>query len=106
MCGLGIRLQPNGKLNFFAKSKEVTANESIPRRTREWLALEQIYQKIYGSYQIDNVAVPIESGWLHGEEIRFTVNSVAYTGRISGNSMAGVAEGSITCEWRATLVSQ
>ena len=72
----------------------------------EWLALEQIYQKIYGSYQIDNVAVPIEGGWLRGEEIRFTVNSVAYTGRISGNSMAGVAEGSITCEWRATLVSQ
>ncbi len=68
----------------------------------EWLVLEQHYQKIYGSYQIDNVAVAIENGRLRGEEITFTVNSIAYTGRVSGNSMAGVAKGRVTREWRAT----
>jgi len=68
----------------------------------EWLTLEQHYQKLYGSYQIDNVSVPIENGRLRGEEISFTVNNVAYTGRIGGSAMAGVAKGRITREWRAT----
>ncbi len=68
-----------------------------------WLTLEQSYQKLYGTYQIDNVAVSIENGRLRGEEISFTVNSVAYTGRISGNTMAGVAKGRVTRHWSATL---
>jgi SAM-dependent methyltransferase len=70
----------------------------------EWLTLEQQYQKLYGTYQIDNVAVPIENGRLRGEDISFTVNSVAYTGRISGGTMSGVASGRVTREWRATLM--
>ena len=68
-----------------------------------WLTLEQHYQKVYGTYQIDNLAVPIENGRLRGEEISFTVNSVAYSGHISGNTMAGVAKGRITRDWSATL---
>lgn len=69
----------------------------------EWLALEQRYQKVYGTFHIDNVSVPIENGRLRGEEIAFTVNSVAYTGRIRGNTMAGVAKGRTTRNWSATL---
>lgn len=72
----------------------------------EWLHLEQYYQKLYGSYQIDNVAVAIENGRLRGEEIRFTVNSVVYTGRVSGNTMSGVATGRVTRAWRATLAPE
>ena len=67
----------------------------------EWLTLEQHYQIITGAYQIDGVSVPIDNGRLRGEEIRFTVNSVAYTGRISGNAMTGVAQGRTLREWRA-----
>ena len=69
----------------------------------EWLLLEQHYQKIYGAYQIDNVAVSIENGRLRGEEISFTVNNVAYTGRINGHTMSGAAKGRVTREWHATL---
>ena len=69
----------------------------------EWLILEQHYQKIYGTYQIDNIAVPIENGRLRGEEITFAVNSIVYSGRISGNVMAGVAKGRVTRQWRAAL---
>ena len=69
----------------------------------EWLHLEQHYQKLTGTYQIDNVAVSIENGRLRGEEIRFTVNNVAYAGRINGNTMAGVAKGRASREWNATL---
>jgi SAM-dependent methyltransferase len=68
-----------------------------------WLTLEQSYQKIYGTYQIDNVAVRIDNGRLRGEEIRFTVNSVTYSGRISGNTMTGVATGRVTRDWSAIL---
>ena len=68
----------------------------------EWLMLEQSYQKIYGTYQIGGVAVPIDNGRLRGEDIRFTVNQVAYTGRISGDGIAGVAKGRVTREWRAS----
>ncbi len=71
----------------------------------EWLNLEQHYQKVFGTYQIDNVAVPIENGRLRGEEISFTVNSVVYTGRISGSAMTGVAKGRISREWRAELAN-
>ena len=70
----------------------------------EWLHLEQHYQKLHGTYQIDNVAVPIENGRLRGEDIRFTVNKVVYTGRISGNTMAGVARGRESRDWKATLL--
>lgn len=67
----------------------------------EWLTLEQHYQMIAGTYHIDGVAVPIENGRLRGEELRFTVNNVVYTGRISGNTMTGVAQGRTKREWRA-----
>ncbi len=72
----------------------------------EWLVLEQHYQKIHGTYQIDHVAVPIAHGQLRGDEITFTVNTVAYRGRVSGNSMTGIARGRTTREWRATLARE
>jgi SAM-dependent methyltransferase len=68
----------------------------------EWLTLEQSYQKIYGTYQIGGVTVPIDNGRLRGEDIRFTVNQVEYSGRISGSGMAGVAKGRVVREWRAS----
>ena len=68
----------------------------------EWLMLEQGYQKLYGTYQIDNVAVPIENGRLHGAQITFALNNVIYTGRIQGNTMSGTAKGRTVREWSAT----
>ena len=67
----------------------------------EWLTLEQSYQKVYGTYQIGGVAVPIDNGRLRGENIRFTVNQVEYSGRIEGSGIAGVAKGRVAREWRA-----
>ena len=69
----------------------------------EWLTLEQHFQKLHGSYQIDNVSVAIDNGKIRGEDISFTVNSVAYTGRISGGAITGVAKGRTMREWRAVL---
>lgn len=72
----------------------------------EWLMLEQHYQKIYGTYQIDNVAVPIANGRLRGDEITFTVNAVVYSGRINDLGMRGEATGRTTQAWRAVRVSE
>lgn len=72
----------------------------------EWLTLDQRYQKIDGTYQIGGVSVPIENGRLLGEEIRFTVNEVVYTGRVSGNALSGTAKGRVTRDWRATLANE
>ena len=67
-----------------------------------WLALDQSYQKLYGQFQIDNVAVPIMDGRMRGEEISFTVNSQHYRGRLSGNTLRGIVKGRDTSNWSAT----
>ena len=72
----------------------------------ELLALEQSFQIIYGTYQIDNVVLPIENGRLRGEEIHFSVNNVSYSGRIKGGTMAGIAQGRNSRSWSATLVRE
>ena len=66
------------------------------------LALEQQFQNISGTLDVDGIALPLESGRLLGEEIRFTVNRVDYTGRISGDMMSGSANGRATRAWSAT----
>ncbi len=71
----------------------------------EWLMLEQHYQKIYGTYQIDNVAVPIANGRLRGDQITFTVNAVVYSGHINDSGMRGEATGRTIRAWRAVRVS-
>jgi SAM-dependent methyltransferase len=69
----------------------------------EWLMLEQSFQKISGTFEIDGIDLPVENGRLRGNELSFTVNRVAYTGRINGDTMEGVAKGRETRSWRATL---
>jgi hypothetical protein len=69
----------------------------------ELLALEQSFQKVYGTLEIGGIVLPVENGRLRGNEIRFSVNRVEYAGRVSGDAMEGVATGRATRAWRATL---
>jgi hypothetical protein len=66
------------------------------------LSLDQEFQKVTGTYEIDGVRVQIDNGVLKGNEIRFTVNAVEYTGHVNGNSMEGVAKGRTSSSWRAS----
>jgi SAM-dependent methyltransferase len=66
------------------------------------LTLEQDLQLVFGTYETSGLAVRIEGGRLHGNEIHFTVNGVAYEGRVDGDTMAGTATGHVTHVWRAT----
>jgi hypothetical protein len=68
------------------------------------LTLEQDLQLIFGNYETAGIGVRIEGGRLHGNDIRFTVNDVAYEGRINGDTMEGVAKGRAVHAWRATRV--
>jgi len=71
-----------------------------------WLTLEQHYQKLGGSYQLDDLAVPLAEGHLDGYKISFKINELQYTGQINGETMSGVARGRANAEWSATLVRE
>lgn len=64
------------------------------------LTLEQDFQNVRGSYETGGISVPV-TGLLRGEEIIFAINAVEYSGRVSGDSMEGVAKGREITSWRA-----
>ena len=70
------------------------------------LTLEQSYQKVTGTRELDGIYLPVENGVLHGNEIHFTVNSVEYAGRVNGNSMEGDANGRVPFTWSAKRVTE
>ena len=66
------------------------------------LTVHQSFQRIYGTYDIDGISVPIEDGWLRGNDVQFTINKVEYTGRVDGGTISGIAKGRTTSAWEAT----
>jgi len=72
----------------------------------EWLTLEQSFQKVFGTYQINNVSVPISDGRLRGEELRFAVNKAIYTARVNGDNLSGTALGSAVRTWQAVRIGE
>ncbi len=65
------------------------------------LVLEQHFQMVSGTFEMHGISLPIENGKLRGDEISFTVNGVAYSGRVDGDSIDGVAKGRTTGAWTA-----
>jgi len=65
------------------------------------LTLYQDYQYVTGTYEANGISLAVENGRLRGEEIRFTVNGVAYTARVTGDAMEGEARGRATNPWSA-----
>jgi hypothetical protein len=62
------------------------------------LTLKQTFQMISGTLKNGNAATQV-SGKLNGDQITFTAGNVQYSGRVSGNSMEGTADGN---KWSAT----
>lgn len=65
------------------------------------LTLEQSFQKLTGTYEVGGVTVPIENGYMRGNDIHFTINAVEYSGRVSGDAIEGIAKGRVTSNWIA-----
>jgi len=70
-----------------------------------YLYLNQSFQRVQGRLELDGLGVSVENGRLAGEEIRFTVNRVEYTGRINGDTMEGTATGRTPFTWSAVRVA-
>jgi SAM-dependent methyltransferase len=71
------------------------------------LTLTQEFQWFGGAYEMSGISLPVEDGSLRGNDIRFVVNGVEYTGRINGDAMEGVARGrAITTRWTAQRAAE
>jgi SAM-dependent methyltransferase len=68
------------------------------------LTLNQTYQMLSGTLKTGNTSAPITNGKVNGDEIEFSSGSVVYWGRISGNSIDGMAKGA--GNWKATRVTK
>lgn len=67
--------------------------------------LEQSFQYFGGTYRQDGIEVEIEGGRLAGNDLAFALNGVLYEGRLSGETMSGVASGRERRRWSARLAS-
>ncbi|HEY8580195.1 MAG TPA: class I SAM-dependent methyltransferase [Beijerinckiaceae bacterium] len=56
------------------------------------ITFEQKYQTVTGTVKRGNVVAPISDGKLKGDEITFTAGDSTYTGKVTGDSMEGVAK--------------
>lgn len=65
------------------------------------LTLAQEFQYLAGTYEVNGLSANIENAYLRGDEIRFTINAVEYTGRVSGNKMEGTTKGRASGAWSA-----
>lgn len=65
------------------------------------LTLVQEFQYLAGTYEVNGLSANIENAYLRGDEIRFTINTVEYTGRVSGDKMEGTAKGRTSSAWSA-----
>jgi hypothetical protein len=69
--------------------------------------LTQEFQSVGGTYELSGIRVPVENGVLRGNDIRFTVNGVEYTGQVDGDAMEGNAKGRATAgQWAARRVRE
>ena len=67
------------------------------------LVLEQRFQVVTGELRTGSGTVAVEDGRLRGDRIGFRAGGARYTGRLTGDTLAGVAAaGARTFDWRAT----
>jgi hypothetical protein len=89
--------------HLYVVPAKVTGTWRLPQGE---LALEQEFQNVSGTHEIEGIRIPIENGRLRGNEIRFTINAVEYSGTVNGDSMQGIAKGRLTSTWTAQRVAR
>ena len=63
------------------------------------LTLKQTFQNISGTLKSGSVETPV-NGKLHGEQISFTAGTTEYSGKVTGNTIDGMAKNG--AKWTAT----
>jgi SAM-dependent methyltransferase len=74
--------------------------EGIWQTPQGELTLKQTYQMLSGTLKSGNSSAAIANGKLNGDQITFSAGGVEYSGRVSGNSIEGLAKSS--SNWKAT----
>ena len=70
------------------------------------LRLEQRFQHVAGTLETGGVGRPLENVLLRGGELHFTVDAVRFSGRVDGDSIAGVASGGSETAWTAARANE
>ena len=86
------------KANFWIVPAKVEGTWKMPDGSE--LTLEQKYQIVTGSLRSGASNMNITTGKVIGDQITFTAGTQQYTGRVSGNTIEGIAQTS--AGWRAT----
>jgi hypothetical protein len=66
------------------------------------LDLRQEYQTLQGSLTSTRGVTNIEGGKVRGDQIKFRIGAVEYTGRIAGGTITGTKSGGESGNWKAT----
>jgi hypothetical protein len=71
------------------------------------LKLTQTFQMLTGTLSNGKNSTPIKDGKMRGDQISFTAGKAQYTGRLTGNTLAGTLKsGSSSTSWKATRADQ
>ena len=70
------------------------------------LALTQTFQMVSGTLTSGGKSVSFTNGRLRGDQISFTAGGAEYSGKVSGNSMAGTVKGGASGNWSATRAAK
>ncbi len=70
------------------------------------LVLKQNFQMLAGTLKSGGQTMTIANGKLRGDQISFSAGGAEYTGRVSGNAIAGTVKGSGSGKWSATRSSK
>jgi hypothetical protein len=70
------------------------------------LNLKQTFQDLSGTFTSGGTTVPVLSGSMRGDEIRFTAGGVQFSGRVTGTVMEGTAtRDAATTRWNAIRIN-
>jgi hypothetical protein len=70
------------------------------------ITFDQYFQTVSGTYEMNGIRLPLENGRLRGNDIRFTVNRVEYSGRVSGDTIVGTAHGRTPAAWSVKRIAE
>ncbi len=65
------------------------------------LTLQQEFQTLNGTLDIDGQSLPIKNGKLNGSQIQFSAGSAKYTARVSNDTIKGSVTGGAVKAWTA-----
>lgn len=77
---------------------KVAGKWQLPQGT---LTLEQTFQTLNGTLEIDGQSLPIKNGRLNGSQIQFIAGSASYTARVSNDTIKGSVKGGAVKTWTA-----